>query len=277
MQNDILRRRIEASVMDALSITAYHEGKQTMESTARKNPTDATVHRGPSLVIVAVVYVVLFIASLAVPTFMAGGQHFPSPFGPADQAARYFGEHAGAVQLAAFLQLGSAIPLGIFAASASSRLLFLGMKVAGIQIALFGGIAAAVFQALSASVEWVLAQPGLPGASDVTHPLHLLAFATGGPGYVATFGLLVAGLSVAAGIQGFVPRWLMVLGLGIAAVAEVSTFVLVFPAAAILLPIARFSGFLWMICAGAVLPKARGEVRGRRAAPALAHAGEGAA
>jgi len=248
-----------------------------MESIARKNPTDATLHRGPSLVIVAVVYVVLFIASIAIPTVIAGGQHFPSPFGPADQASRYFGEHAGAVQLAAFLQLGSAIPLGIFAASASSRVQFLGMRVAGIQIALYGGIAASVLQAFSASVEWVLAQPGLPGAPDVTHPLHLLAFATGGPAYVATFGLLVAGLSVTAGLQGFAPRWLMVFGLGIAAVAESSTLVFVLPAAAILLPIARFSGFVWMICLGAVLPKARGEVRGRTAAPALAHAGGGAA
>jgi hypothetical protein len=246
-----------------------------MESLARKDPIDAARHRGPSLVIVAVVYVALFIASIVVPTVISGGDHFPSPFGPADQVARYFGEHAGAVQLAAFLQLGSAIPLGIFAASASSRVQFLGMKVAGIHITLFGGIAASVFQALSASVEWVLAQPSLPGAADVTHPLHLLAFATGGPGYVATFGLLVAGLSVTAGLQGFAPRWLMVLGLGIAAVAEVSTIVFVLPAAAILLPIARFSGFVWMICLGAVLPKARGEIRGRPAAPALAHAGGG--
>lgn len=248
-----------------------------MESIARKNPADAALHRGPSLLIVAVVYVTLFIASIVIPTVMSGGQHFPSPFDPADQAARYFGAHPGAVQLAAFLQLGSALPLGIFAASASSRVQFLGMKVAGIHIALFGGIAASVFQAFAAAVEWVLSQPSFPGASDVTRPLQLLAFATGGPGCVATFGLLVAGLSVTAGLQGFAPRWLMVFGLGIAAVAEVSTLVFVLPAATILLPIARLSGFVWMICLGAVLPKARGELRGRPVAPALAHAGGGAA
>jgi hypothetical protein len=247
-----------------------------MESIARNHPADAAQHRGPSLLIVAVVYVTLFIASIVIPTLMSGGQHFPSPFDPVDQAARYFGAHAGAVRLAAFLQLGSAIPLGIFAATSSSRVQFLGRKVAGIHIALFGGIGAAVFQAFAASVEWVLAQPALPGA-DMTHPLHLLAFATGGPGYVATFGLLVAGLSVTAGLQGFAPRWLMVLGLGIAAVAELSTLVFVLPAAAILLPVARFSGFVWMIGVGAVLPKSRGELRDRPGAPALAHAGGGAA
>jgi hypothetical protein len=239
-----------------------------MESTARKDST-AALHRGPSLVMVAVVYVVLFIASVVVPTAVAGGQHYPSPFGPVDQAARYFGEHEGAVELAAFLQLGSAIPLGIFAASAASRMQFLGMKVAGIQIALFGGIAASVFLALSACVSWVLAQSGPPAASDVTHSLHLLAFATGGPAHVATFGLLVAGLSVAAGLQGLAPRWLMVLGVGIAAVAELSTLVLVASPVAILLPIARFSGFVWMICMGALLPRRRGAVASRPSARAF--------
>jgi hypothetical protein len=193
---------------------------------------------------------------------MAGGEHFPSPFGPSDEHARYFAEHADAVRLGAFLQLGAAIPLGIFAASASSRLQFLGMRVAGIQIALFGGVGASVLLAFCACVEWVLAQSALPEPSGFLHPLHLLAFATGGPAYVATFGLLVAGVSVTAGLQGFAPRWLMVLGVVIAAVAELSTLVLIAPAVAILLPIARFSGFAWMICMGALLPKGRPDRRG---------------
>jgi hypothetical protein len=240
-----------------------HESSSPMAPIDRK-PSDAARHRGPSLVIVAIVYVALFAASVVLPTMMSGGQHFPSPFGPPEVSARYFEEHAGAVRLAAFLQLGSAMPLGVLAASAASRLQFLGMKVAGIHIVLFGGMTAAVFQALSASVAWVLSQPVSPGLSDVTQPLHLLQFATGGPAFVATFGLLVAGVSVTAGLQGFVPRWLMAVGVGIAAVAELSTLVLVFPAAAFLLPVARFAGLAWMICAGALLPKGRGAGAGPR-------------
>jgi hypothetical protein len=240
-----------------------------MESILQKSPTQAAHHRGPSLVAVAVVYVVLFVASLAIPTAMASGQHFPSPLGPAEASARYCEEHASAVEVAAFLQFGSAIPLGIFAASVTSRVQFLGMKVAGIQIALFGGTASSLLLATSALVQWVLSQGLLVDAPGVTRALHLLAFATGGPGYVVPFGLLVAGISVAAGLQGFAPRWLMLFGLGIAAVAELATLVLVLPAAAILLPIARFSGFVWMICAGVLLPKARGAASGRGAAPGL--------
>jgi hypothetical protein len=240
-----------------------------MESTPGKNPVDGARHRGPSLVMVAVIYVLLFAASIIIPTVMANGQHYPSPFGPAEQASRYFTQHANAVQLAALLQFGSAIPLGIFAASVTSRVQFLGMKVAGINIALFGGIAASIFLTITASFEWVLSQSSGAEIAGAIRALHLLSFVTGGPGYVVAFGLLVAGVSVVAGLQAFAPRWLMVFGLAIAAVAEVSTFVLVLPAIAILLPIARFLGFAWMICIAALLPKARGEVRNRGRAPAL--------
>jgi hypothetical protein len=227
-----------------------------MESNSGKTPADAARHRGPSLTMVAVTYVVLFVASIVIPTVMAGGQHFPSPLDPVESSARYFAEQPHAVQLAAFLQLGSAIPLGIFTASATSRVQFLGMKVAGVNIGLFGGFAASVFLAIAAACEWVLSQANSADALGVVRALHLLSFATGGPAHVAPFGLLLAGISVAAGLRGFAPRWLMVFGLTSAAIAELSPLVFIVPAAAILLPIARFSGFVWMICAGALLPKA---------------------
>ncbi len=131
------------------------------------------------------------------------------------------------------------------------------MKVAGIHIALFGGIAASIFLALSAFLEWVLAQAHLADA-EATHALHLLQFAAlAAAGYVAPFGLLAAGISLVAGLQGFAPRWLMLFGLGIAVIAELSTLTLAFPAIAILLPLARFCGFGWMIGIGALLPRTR--------------------
>jgi hypothetical protein len=224
---------------------------------------DASRHRSPSLAIVATTYVVLFVVSLVASTFMAHGQHFPSVFASVDQSARFFAENAGAVQLMSFLQFGAAIPLGIFSATAVSRLQFLGMKVAGIHIALFGGILASLSLALSAFVEWTLAQAGVAESASATRVLHLLAFAAGGPGYVVPFGLLVAGVSVVAGLQGFVPRWLMYLGLLIAGVAELATLVFVAPALAFLLPLARFTGLVWMILIGALLPKAKVAQRAR--------------
>jgi hypothetical protein len=220
-------------------------------------PADAFRHRSPSLVAVATTYVVLFLVSLLASTAMAHGQRFPTVFGSAIESVRFFRDHADAVQLMAFLQFAASIPLGIFTATAASRLQFLGMKVAGIHIALFGGIAACVSLALSALLEWTLAQEGVADSAGATRVLHLLAFATGGPGFVVPFGLLVAGISVVAGLQGFVPRTLMHLGLFIAAVAELATLVFVAPALAFLVPLARFGGFVWMILVGALLPKGK--------------------
>jgi hypothetical protein len=227
-------------------------------------------HRGPSLVAVATTHVVLFVVSLVVSTALAAGQHFPSVFEAQQKSARFFSDHASAVQMMAFLQFGAAIPLGIFAASATSRLQFLGMKVAGIQIALFGGVSASVALSLSSSIEWTLSQPGVTDSAAVTRALHLMAFAAGGPGYIVPFGLLVAGISLAARLQRFIPRWLMVLGLLVAGVAELSTVVFVFPVAGFLLPLARFGGFIWMICAGAALPKRKKAAVGQGLTQAVA-------
>jgi hypothetical protein len=215
------------------------------------------------LLAVAIVFTTLFVGSLIISTAMAGGVHFPSPFQPEALSAAYFSQHADAVRVGAFLEFGSAIPLGIFTATAVSRLRFLGVNVAGGFIALFGGIAASLFLASSALIQWVLSYVGT-GSSDATHALHLLAFATGGVGYVAPAGLLVAGISVTGGLSKLLPKWLMWFGLAVAAVAEASTLSLLVTPAMYLLPLARFPAFAWMICVGALLPKTRGELADAR-------------
>jgi hypothetical protein len=213
---------------------------------------DTTEHRGPSLLALGSVFAALFLASLAAGTALAGGEHFPSPFAPEAATAAYFAQHAQAVAAAAFLQFGAAIPLGIYTATAASRLQFLGLRAAGVFIALFGGLAASSFLALSALTQWVLAQPGTSGAART---LHWFAFATGGPGHVVPLGLLVAGVAVSAGLTMRLPRWMMIFGLVVAAVAELSSLSLILPAAAWLLPLARFPALVWIVCAGALLPR----------------------
>jgi hypothetical protein len=217
------------------------------------------------LLAIAIVFTTLFVGSLVMSTAMAGGVHFPSPFQPEALSDAYFSKHADAVRVGAFLQFGSAIPLGIFTATAVSRLRFLGVNAAGSFIALFGGIAASVFLASSSLIQWVLSQVGVATAPDATvHALHLLAFATGGVGYAVTAGLLVAGISVTGGLSKLLPKWLMWFGLAVAAVAEVSALGLVITAAMYLLPVARFPAFVWMICVGALLPKTRRQVADAR-------------
>src|SRR5262245_31897717 len=121
---------------------------------------DVSFHRGPSLGALGVVFVSLFTSSLAVTGVMTGGAHFPTPYEPVALAQDYFSRYANGIRIAAFLQFGAAIPLGIFTATVTSRLKFLGMRAAGADIALFGGFAASIFLALSALTGWVLSQPG---------------------------------------------------------------------------------------------------------------------
>lgn len=211
-------------------------------------------HRGPSLLIVALTFTLLFAASIVAPVVMGHGEHYPSPYQAIELSSLYFKMHTDALRVSSFLQFGAAIPLGIFTATVVSRLRFLGLTVAGLDIALFGGFTAAAMAALSGLLNWAISWPDI-AASGSVHPLHVAAFALGGPGYVVPFGLLVAGVSVAGGLSKRLPRWLMWFGLLIAALAELSAFSLVLYAASFLLPAARVLGFAWMICVGAVLPK----------------------
>jgi hypothetical protein len=211
-------------------------------------------HPSPPLSWVAAVHVVLFVAGLAVPASLAGA-FFPSPFDPA-RAADYFAAHADAARVAGFFLFGCAIPLGLFAATATSRLAFLGVRVAGVNIALYGGIGAALMLLFSGLCAWALGQAGV-AQTPAARALHLLAFAAGGPGFAAPFGLLVLGISLAAGLTRRLPRWLMWLGVAIGVVAELSSLSLLWPAAMVLLPLARFPGLIWLLAVGATLPTAR--------------------
>ena len=212
----------------------------------------ASAHRGPPLLLPAIAYTVLFVAGVVVPMMMAGGQHFPSPFDSAASVAAYLANHRESIRVGAFLQLGSVLPLAVFSATVASRLQFLGVRAAGVQIAQVGGTAAAALLAMTGALEWAIAQD--VGGDSSIHLVHGLVFATGGPAHVACFGLLVAGVSVAAGIHRLLPRWLAIFGVASAIAAELSTLTLVSESLAALIPIGRFSGMLWMIIAGAVLP-----------------------
>ena len=207
--------------------------------------------------VLASVYAGLFLASLATAGILSSGGHVPSPFDPPLDSFEFFFLHSRALRWSAFLQLGAAVPLGLFAATASSRLRFLGIQAAGTTIALFGGIGAAILLALSAAVQWALAWPDVIVSPATVRSLHLLAFATGGPAHVMLLGILLAGLAVTAGIARLLPRWMMVSGLVLAVVAELSWLSLVVPAASVLLPLARFPAFAWLIVAGALLPRRR--------------------
>lgn len=229
----------------------------TPPTTPSTRPEPGAVHRGPPLALLGCVFVGLFVASLAVMTVMTGGAPYPTPYDPPEAARNYFGPHADAIRIAAFLQFGAAIPLGLFTATVVSRLRFLGLNVAGVTIALFGGFAASIMLAVSALTTWVMTQPSMVDDVSTLRALQLFTFATGGPGHVVTLGLLLAGVSVPAAFAKLMPRWLVWLGLIVAGVAELSSVSLLLPMAGILLPLARFPALVWLVGVGFTLPTSR--------------------
>jgi hypothetical protein len=225
-------------------------------------------HAGPHPGAVASVFMVLFLAGL-VPV-LAGDTRFPSPLQSSEEIMAYFRAHAGSVAVCAFFQFGASIPLGIYTATMTSRLRFHGVGVAGVDIALFGGFAAAFMTLVSALVQWVLTRPGIAADGTLAQGLYYLIFATGGPGYSVPLGLLIAGISIPALIMRLLPRWVGVMGIVLAAIAELSALSLIVPSALVLIPLTRFPGFVWLIIAGFKLANSRMRVSDSDPVPAVA-------
>ena len=161
-------------------------------------------------------------------------------------AAAFVTQHSWAIRLGSFLELVSAITLGVFMAVSISRVRSLGIRHAGEQIAALGGIAAPMMLAGTALSTWSLTRPGV-AAGSVLAVLQALGFDGGGPGFAVFIGLFVAGVSVAAGRHNLIPRWLLWLGIVVGAAGELSTLTLLNFTAGYFIPVARFLSIVWML------------------------------
>lgn len=211
---------------------------------------------GPPLGWLAVISLALLIAGILVPVIMTG-QGFVSPYAGTDAVVSYFTGHPLAARIAAMIQFGSAIPLGIYAATAQARLTRLGVRVPGPTIAFYGGITGSLCLLMSSMISWVLSHPEVSSNGPVAQALSYLGFVNGGSCYVVGSGLLVAGMAVPALIVRLLPRWLAVAGLVIAGISELSFLSLAVQPLQVLLPIGRFGGLLWLIAGGFLLPVTR--------------------
>ncbi|WP_176634074.1 hypothetical protein [Arthrobacter wenxiniae] len=209
---------------------------------------------GPHPGILAAVSLGIFLLSLVLALLLPGGRVFMSPFAPANDVAQSYRDSVLSVRLQGMLLFGSAVPLGIFAATVYARQLRLGVRVPGPAIGYFGGIAAATFLMLSGLLTWLLSRPEVTSDAVLTQAMAFLAFATGGVGSVTGLGLLVAGLAVPSLVLRFIPRWLAWAGLVIAALSELSFLSLAVEPLQFLLPIGRFGGMLWLVAVGFQLP-----------------------
>jgi hypothetical protein len=226
----------------------------TSSATAAGVPAPRMRHQGPPLGVLAVIFTVLFCGGLLPVTTFGGRPYFPGPWESAGTIVAFFQTRPFAALLCAFFQFGSAIVLGIFTASAVNQMRFLGVRAAGVNIALFGGFAAAFNIAAGSFVLWTMAHPGIAQDATLTTALYYLVYIFGGPGFSVPQGLLMAGLSIPAGFMRLLPKWVVVLGIALGICGEMSWLNLLFPKALFLIPLTRFPGFVWIIAAGFALP-----------------------
>lgn len=169
-------------------------------------------------------------------------------------AAAYVAQHSWAIRLGSFLELVSALPLAVFMAISVGRLRLLETRTAGEPVAALGAIATPLMLAGSALATWSLTRPGVAALPGSVAVLQSLGFDGGGPGFAVFLGFFVAGVSLAAGLQKQIPRWLMWMGLVVAAAGELSCFTLLNFTAGYFIPVARFLSIAWMLCFAIKLP-----------------------
>jgi hypothetical protein len=195
----------------------------------------------------------LLFGGLAIGVVLGGVM--PLPYGPASAVAAYVRAQPVAIQVIATAVFASSVPLAIYAAMAGARLRQLGMTRPAAAIALTGGTLAAGALGLTALLGWTLSRPEVSADTALVRAIYFLVFLVGSPGHLVALGLLVAGMAVPSLKLRLMPRPLAWTGLVIAALAEVTTLVLVWPELGVILPIARVAALVWLVAAGAALPR----------------------
>lgn len=216
-------------------------------------------HHGPPLWLLAILYAVLFNAGLFPVTMFGGMPYWPGPWESPAVITAFFQTQTTRVLACILLQTGAMVCLGLFTAVVVSRLQFLGIRAAGVTIALFGGFLCVFDSTAGAFTTWTLIRPAVAAHPPILVTLNYLSYAFGGPGFSIPMGLLMAGVSISAGLSKLIPRWIMILGLFLAACGELSVFHLILPQLLFLIPLVRFPGFIWIIAVAFALPRSRNE------------------
>ena len=213
--------------------------------------------RGPSLLLLATVHFLIFASGLVAAAVLRHGAHYATPSAPAEELRTFLALSPTAVRVSNFFLFGSAVPFGIFAVTAVSRLRFMGVRAAGTNIALLGGLIATIALILSGIVGWILSVPEVLASAPIVKAVNFLNFLLGGVVFAVGFGLLAAGVSVTCYFMRLLPRWLVVFGMFLALTGEVSSLSLVAYPANFFIPITRYVGFIWMFSVAIALSRDR--------------------
>ncbi|MED7951223.1 MULTISPECIES: DUF4386 domain-containing protein [unclassified Streptomyces] len=206
---------------------------------------------GPPLLLPAVAFAALMVVSIVL------SRQTPLPTDSAADTLAYFRDHETAARVAGTLQFGASLPLAVWAAIVYQRLRRLGVSAPGPGIALVAGVLSAVSMATCGLTVWAASRAGGLGDAPLVRVLTDLLFATGGPGHVVPFGVMLAGVAVPMLLLGFGPKGFAWTGLVLAGIGVLGTLALLSTSLGFFLPIGRFGGLIWLIAASVILPKQR--------------------
>ena len=211
--------------------------------------------RGPSLVLLAIVHVLLFVAGLVAASMLRHGASYVTPFASAEALRSFLELSPAAVRISNFFLFASAVPFGIFAVTAVNRLRFMGVRATGTDIALLGGLIATIALIISGSAGWILSVPDVLASGPVVKTIVFLNFLFGGVVFAVGFGLFAAGVSVTSHYMRLLSRWMVVLGMVVAIAGELSSFSLIAFPANFFIPVTRYLGVIWMLSVAVGLTK----------------------
>ncbi len=206
---------------------------------------------GPPLLLPAVAFAALMVVSIVL------ARSTPLPTASAEKTLAYYQDHATAARVSGCLQFAASLPLAIWTAIIYQRLRKLGVTAPGPAIALVGGVLASASMAMCGIFVWAASRSGSLGSAPLARTLTDLSFATGGPGHVVPFAVLLAGVAVPMLLLGIGPRGFAWAGLVLAGIGVLGTFALLNTNLGVPLPIARFGGLIWLIAASVILPRER--------------------
>lgn len=223
--------------------------------------------RGPSILLLATAHILIFAAGLVAAAMLRHGGGFVTPFSRAEQIRDFIAQSPMAVRISNFFLFGSAVPFGIFAVTTVSRLRFMGVRAAGTNIALLGGLVATIALFLSGMSGWILSVPDVIASAPSLKAIDFFGFLCGGVLYAIGFGLMAAGVSVTGYFMRLIPRWLVGLGMLVAITGELSWFSLLAFPANFFIPITRYVGFVWMILAAVALTRSGKSTQAAQSSP----------
>jgi hypothetical protein len=194
---------------------------------------------------------VLAYAALTI-AYVVANSSTPQPTASGLDVVRYARDNGPAITLGAILLVFSAAALIWSAAALRMRL-----QAVGGTLVLMGAVPAAVALAASATAAWFGSALTADTDADRARAIADLAFRTGGTAFAVTFGLFIAGISLAGRSTGRLPGAMTWTGLILAAAGLLSLLGLFISGFNYLLPLLRFGGLLWLIIAGILLARTR--------------------